>query len=147
MSGALNTTLILALFAVMALRPPMPRRSSPFTLQWALGWWINEAPFIGLWWLLAGTMGTLIHPEAGPLWWLVAGFTAVDVLLLRGAGAAGSARPALSGRVAERLRAWWSSRPHARAMVAARAAGRIVATGRAPHPQPALRAGAPRESA
>ncbi len=97
MSGALNTTLILALFAVMALRPPMPRRSSPFTLQFALGWWINEVPFMGLWWLLAGTMGTLIHPEPGPLWWLVAGFTAGDVLLLaRIAARAGSARPALS---------------------------------------------------
>ena len=97
MTAALDTTLILALFAVMALRPPMPRHSSPFNLQFALGWWINEVPVLGLWWLLAGTMGTLMHPQSGLLWWLIAGFTAVDALLLaRIAVRAGSARPALS---------------------------------------------------
>lgn len=97
MISALDTTLILALFAVMALHPPMPRHSSPFNLQFALGWWINEVPFLVLWWLLAGTIGTLIHPDAGPLWWLVAGCTAVDTLLLaRIAVRARSARPALS---------------------------------------------------
>ena len=75
MTSALDTTLILALFAVMALRPPMPRRSSPFNLQFALGWWINEQPFLGLWWLLAGTMGTLMHPDSGLWWWPVTGFS------------------------------------------------------------------------
>ena len=97
MTTALDTTLILALFAVMALRPPMPRHSSPFNLQFALGWWINEVPVLGLWWLLAGTMGTLMHPDSGLWWWLVTGFTAVDALLLaRIAIRARSARPALS---------------------------------------------------
>ncbi|MFI6849335.1 alpha/beta hydrolase [Kitasatospora sp. NBC_00085] len=96
MTGALSTTLILALFAVIALRPPMPRRSSPFNLQFALGWWINEMPFVGLYWLLAGTMGALADPRSGFLWWLLAGFTAADVLLLaRIAVRARSARPAL----------------------------------------------------
>jgi acetyl esterase/lipase len=96
MTGALRTTLILALFAVVALRPPMPRRSSPFNLQFALGWWINEMPSVGLYWLIAGTIGSLIGPRSGFLWWLVAGFAAADVLLLaRIAGRARSARPAL----------------------------------------------------
>jgi hypothetical protein len=49
MTSAFNTTLILALFAAMALRPPMPRHSSPFNLQFVLGWWINEVPLVGLW--------------------------------------------------------------------------------------------------
>jgi acetyl esterase/lipase len=98
MSGALDTALVLALLAVMALRPPMPRHSSPFNLQFALGWWINEMPFLGLYWLLAGTIGTLIHhPWSGLLWWLAAGFTMVDVLLLAWiAVRARTARPALS---------------------------------------------------
>jgi acetyl esterase/lipase len=93
----MTSALILALLAVMALRPPMPRRSSPFNLQFALGWWINEVPFLGLCWVLAGTMGTLIDPRSGLLWWLVVGFTAADVLLLAWiAVRARSARPALS---------------------------------------------------
>ncbi len=97
MTIAFNTTLILALFAVMALRPPMPRHSSPFNLPFALGWWINEVPLIGLWWIIAGTIGTLTHPEPSWWWWLVAALTAVDVLSLGWiAVRARSARPALS---------------------------------------------------
>lgn len=97
MTSTFNTTLILALFAAMALRPPMPRHSSPFNLQFVLGWWINEVPLVGLWWIIAGTIGTLTHPEPSWWWWLVAAFTAVDVLLLGWiAVRARSARPALS---------------------------------------------------
>lgn len=97
MTSALNTTLILALFAVMAVRPPVPRHSSPFNLQFALGWWINEVPFVGMWWIIAGTIGTLIHPAPSWSWWLVAAFTVVDLLLLGWiAMRARSARPALS---------------------------------------------------
>jgi acetyl esterase/lipase len=97
MTSALNTTLILALFTVMALRPPMPRRSSPFNLQFALGWWINEVPVLGLWWLLAGTVGTLVHPRSGFQWSLIATSAVLDALFLaRIAVRAGSARPALS---------------------------------------------------
>ena len=93
----MSAALIVALFAVVALRPPMPRHSSPFNLQFALGWLINGQPFLGLWWLFAGTMGTLSQPQPGFLWWLVAGLVAVDTLLLaRIAVRARSARPALS---------------------------------------------------
>lgn len=97
MTSALNTTLLLALFAVMALRPPLPRHSSPFTLQFGLGWWINEAPFLGLWWLLAGTLSALLDPQPATLWWLVCLGVAVDLVLLGWILVrAGSARPALS---------------------------------------------------
>jgi acetyl esterase/lipase len=103
----MSTALIVALFAVMALRPPMPRHSSPFNLQFALGWLINEQPCLGLWWLLAGTLGTLIQPQPRLLWWLVAGLAALDTLLLaRIAVRARSARPALSAA----LRAAYGSR-------------------------------------
>jgi len=97
MTSALNTTLILALFAVMALHPPIPRRPSPFNLQFALGWWINEAPVIGLWWLIAGTIGTLVHARPVVWWWLVAALTVLDLALLaRLAARARSARAALA---------------------------------------------------
>jgi acetyl esterase/lipase len=83
MNGALNTALIVGLFALMALRPPMPRRSTPFNLQFALGYLINEQPFLGLWWLLAGTTAAVVQPEvSSPLWWIVVVLTAVDVLAL-----------------------------------------------------------------
>ncbi len=102
MSSAFNTTMILALFAVVALRPPIPRHSAPFNLQFGLGWWINEAPQIGLWWLIAGTIGTLIHPQPGAWWWLVAVFAALDVLLFgQLAVRARSARPALTAALQE----------------------------------------------
>ena len=104
MTSAFNTTLILALFAVVALRPPMPRHSSPFNLQFALGWWINEAPLVGIWWLIAGTIGTLIHPEASWWWRLVAAFAALDGLLLGWIAVRASIGPAGTLRgVAERF--------------------------------------------
>ena len=82
------------------------------------GLWINEAPFVGLWWVIAGTIGTLVHPEVSWWWWLVAAFAAVDGVLLGWiAVRARSARPALSealqtayGRQAKPLYtrpAWW----------------------------------------
>ena len=75
----------------------MPRHSSPFNLQFALGWFINEQPFLGLWWLLSGTLGTVISSQAGSLRWVVIGLVVVDVLILaRLAVRARSARPVLS---------------------------------------------------
>lgn len=97
MSGALSTTLLLALFAVTALRPPLPRRASPFTLSFALSWWINEAPAMALWWLLAGTLATLTSPEASVWWWLIVALSAVDVVLFASLAMRGrSARQPLS---------------------------------------------------
>jgi acetyl esterase/lipase len=81
-NGALNTALTIALFAVFALRPIRPRHSTPFTLSFALSWWINELPFIGLWWLVWGTAETLLHPQPGLGWWLVTGLVVLDALIL-----------------------------------------------------------------
>lgn len=103
MNGALNTAALVALFGLMALRPWVPRRSTPFNLQFALGYLINEQPFVGLWWLLSGTIAVLLHPELGSLpWWLVSALCAVDVLVLaRLAGRARSARPVLSAALSD----------------------------------------------
>ena len=102
MSGALTTAAVVALFALMAWRPPVPRRSSPFNLQHALGWWINEVPLLGACWLAAGTVGILGHPKPGVWWWVVLAVTVADVLLLAWlAVRARSARPALTAALQE----------------------------------------------
>lgn len=118
MNSALMTTLSVALFTVFALVPMRPRRSAPFTVPFALGWWMNEVPFIGLWWLLAGTLGTLLNPQPGFWWSLTAGCTvlvamALVWILVR----AGSTRRTLStalqdvygprGAVTGTRPAWW----------------------------------------
>lgn len=119
MSGALTTAMTVALFAVMALRPPMPRHSSPFNLQFALAWIINEQPFLGLLWLASGATGVLVQPELGWItWWLVAVISAVDVVALaRIAWRTRSARPVLSAALVDAFgdgaaprptrRPWW----------------------------------------
>jgi acetyl esterase/lipase len=95
-NGALSTTLTIALFAVAALVPLRPRWSSPFTIQFALAWWMNELPFIGFWWLLAGTLSTLLDPRPVFWWWLIAVLSVVDALMLAWILArAASARQAL----------------------------------------------------
>jgi acetyl esterase/lipase len=82
MNSALTTTLTITLFTVIALRPLRPRHSTPFTLSFAVSWWINELPFIGLWWLVAGTVETLLHPRPDLWWWLMTGLFALDALIL-----------------------------------------------------------------
>jgi acetyl esterase/lipase len=82
MNGAVTTALTIALFAGIALRPPRPRHSTPFTLSFAVSWWINELPFLGLWWLVSGTVESLLHPRPGLWWWLLAGLSALDALIL-----------------------------------------------------------------
>lgn len=97
MTGAFETALLIAVFGAVALHPLIPRHSSPFNLQFAMTWWINEAPLVGLWWLIAGTLGTLLHPMSGFWWSLVAALTAADVLMLGWIMVrARTARPALS---------------------------------------------------
>lgn len=81
-SGALTTTLTIALFAVMALLPLRPRRTTPFNVQFAFSWWMNELPFIGLWWLTAGTLSTLLNPQPDLLWWLTAVLVSAVALIL-----------------------------------------------------------------
>ena len=118
MNSALTTVLSIALFAAFALIPFRPRHSSPFTIPFAFGWWMNEVPFIGLWWLTAGTLATLLSPQPEFWWALTAVGTALVVMmlgwiLLR----AGSTRRTLStalqdvygprGEVPRSVPPWW----------------------------------------
>ncbi|WP_377273092.1 alpha/beta hydrolase [Peterkaempfera sp. SMS 1(5)a] len=119
MIGALSTSLQVALCALVALRPPRPRHSEPWNLQFMLGFLINEQPFLGLWWLLSGTTAAWLGPEfTDPLWWLAAGvcvLAALELALI--ASRARSARPVLSaaledafgaGAAPRRTRpSWW----------------------------------------
>nr|WP_274636987.1 alpha/beta hydrolase [Microbacterium bovistercoris] len=78
----MTTALTIAVFAAAALLPLRPRRSTPFNVQFALSWWMNELPFIGLWWLLAGTLATLLNPGSSFWWWLIAALTLAVTLIL-----------------------------------------------------------------
>jgi hypothetical protein len=82
MNSALTTTLTVALFTAFALIPLRPRRTSQFTVPFALGWWMNEVPFVGLWWLLAGTVGTILNPQPGLWWAMTAGCAALVAVML-----------------------------------------------------------------
>ncbi|MPV51234.1 alpha/beta hydrolase fold domain-containing protein [Pseudactinotalea sp. HY160] len=97
MGSAIQTSLVLALFTAMAIRPPRPRHSSPFNLQFAFGYLINEQPFLGGLWLATGTWELLTAAPSGLLWWLVAALTTADAAALAWlAVRTRSARPALT---------------------------------------------------
>lgn len=97
MTGALTTVLIVGLHALLALRPPRPRRSTPFNLQFAFGWWMNEYPILGLYWLLSGTTAVLQLRTESPVWWVVAVISLLDLAVLAQLGLRMRfARPALT---------------------------------------------------
>lgn len=102
MTGALTTVLILGLHALLAFRPPRPRHSTPFNLQFAFGWWINEVPIFGLYWLLSGTTAVLQLRADAPVWWLVVVIGLLDVAVLVQLGLRMRfARPVLTAALAE----------------------------------------------
>ncbi len=96
--GFITTIVLVSAFGLAALHPPMPRRSSPWNLQFGVGFLINEQPFLGLYWLAAGTVPTLAAADlGGPDWWLSVGATAVPVTVLMAiAVRSNTARPALT---------------------------------------------------
>ncbi len=110
--GFVTTVGLVTLLGVIALRPPMPRRSSRFNVQFALGNLINEQPFLGLYWLAAGTVSTLAAADlVSPRWWLTAGAVAVPVVVLSTlAVRTKSARPALTSALTRSLGATASPR-------------------------------------
>lgn len=103
--GFITTIALVSAFSLVALRPPMPRHSSPWNVQFSLGFLINEQPFLGLDWLAAGTVSTLAAGYAGmPLWWLSIGAVAVPVtVLIALAVRARTARPALTAALRQGL--------------------------------------------
>ncbi|HET8929113.1 MAG TPA: alpha/beta hydrolase [Acidimicrobiales bacterium] len=83
MGGATSTAVLVGVFAWLALRPPMPRHSSPFNLRFGVAWLICELPLLGMLWLAVGTWSTLSRPETDEaLWWVVVVVVAFDVVVL-----------------------------------------------------------------
>ncbi len=71
MIGFITTIALFSVCGLIAWRPPMPRHSSPWNLQFALGNVINEQPFLGLYFLAAGAVPTPATSDGGtPIWWL-----------------------------------------------------------------------------
>jgi acetyl esterase/lipase len=69
-----TTSLMVATFALLAQYAPMPKRSSPWNFRFGLTFLINEQPFLGFWWLVAGTVPSLISGRIhGATAWLAAG--------------------------------------------------------------------------
>ncbi|MFJ6836026.1 alpha/beta hydrolase [Streptomyces sp. NPDC091209] len=93
------------LMTLLALRPPRPRRSTPFTLSFFLTFLINEQPFLALYVLAAGAVPPLLAGETGTRsWWLGAGVaagTAAGVLWL--AVRTRTARPRLTAALRRAL--------------------------------------------
>ncbi|WP_426402926.1 alpha/beta hydrolase [Streptomyces sp. R-07] len=100
-----TTSASVTLFGLIALRPPRPRHSSPWKLSFALGYLINEQPFLALYWLAAGTLPTLIGVTTGSAaWWAAAGVVAVPVAVLTAlAVRARTARPVLDAALRDAI--------------------------------------------
>src|SRR5699024_5601015 len=70
--------------------------------QFAFGWWINEIPAFGLYWLLLGT--TAVHQlrTESPVWWVVVVVGLLDVAVLAQLGLRMRfARPVLAAAMEE----------------------------------------------
>lgn len=95
--GYITTTLTVGFVALLALRPPLPKHPSPWNLRFGLTYLINEQPFLGLYWLAAGTVPPLLAAEVrGSIAWLAAPMLAVPAIaLVLLAARAARARPAL----------------------------------------------------
>lgn len=75
--GFFTTVAMVAACTFAALRPPLPRHSSPFRVSFMLGYLVNEQPILGLAWLAAGTYAALTTGVGTPAWWLAVALTAV----------------------------------------------------------------------
>lgn len=96
--GFITTVVLVGAFGLVALRPPMPRHSSPWNVQFGVSYLINEQPFLGLYWLAAATWVTLAAGDVGmPRWWVSVVVVAILVAVLVAlAVRTNTARPALT---------------------------------------------------
>jgi acetyl esterase/lipase len=63
--GYLVTVAVVAWCTLFALAPPRPRKSSPSNLSFWWGFWLNELPFVAIWWLLAATLLAIGEGDVG----------------------------------------------------------------------------------
>jgi acetyl esterase/lipase len=96
--GFITTIALFVLLVALALRPPRPRRSSPWSTVAAVTYLLNEQPFVALCVLAASALPYLAGGTAGaPLWWLGLGLTAVPAAgMVALAVRTRTARPALT---------------------------------------------------
>ncbi|WP_411106618.1 alpha/beta hydrolase [Streptomyces sp. cmx-4-9] len=101
----LSSSGMIVLMTALALRPPRPPRSTPFTLSFVLTFLINEQPFLALYLLAAGALPALTSGSTGtPAWWLGAGTAAATAAgLLALAVRTRTARPRLEAALRQAL--------------------------------------------
>ncbi len=103
--GFVTTIVLVSTFGLLALRPPMPHQSSPWNVQFGLGFLINEQPFLGMYWLAIGTVPALIRSDLDPSqrWLMVAAMALPASVLIALAARTRTARPALTAALREGL--------------------------------------------
>jgi acetyl esterase/lipase len=118
--GYLTSIIVMATYTLLAVRPPRPRRSSPFRLSFWLAFLINELPFVAFYILVASTVLAILQSGTdSPVFWAAFG---IAVLVAAGlvliAWRALLAKPALDRALREGLGVDW--REHVEAAMAPR---------------------------
>ncbi len=103
--GYLTTVAVVALCMIFAVAPPKPRRTSPTSVSYLLGFLVNELPFVAIYWLIASTALAAWQGDlATPVGLVGAGIAAVTALGLGVVARRGfAARPAVAKALADGL--------------------------------------------
>jgi acetyl esterase/lipase len=109
--GYLTSIIVMATYTLVAVRPPRPRRSSPFRLSFWLAFLINELPFVAFYLLVASTVFAILQSGTeSPVFWVAFG---IAVLVAAGlvliAWRALLTKPALDRALREGLAADWQA--------------------------------------
>jgi hypothetical protein len=107
--GYLVSTALMATCMLFALRPPRPRRSSPFRLSFLFGFLVSELPFVACSLLVASTALAIVQSGVdSPVFWVAFGLAVLATVgLAVVAGRALRTRPAVDRALSEGLGAGW----------------------------------------
>lgn len=76
--GYLVTVMLLLLMTCFALKPPLPKHSSPSNLSYWLGFLINELPFTAFFYLAASTILAFVQDDINSsVSWVIVGMAAI----------------------------------------------------------------------
>src|SRR5262245_30841168 len=107
--GYLVSTGLMATCTLFALRPPRPRRSSPFRVSFWFGFLVNELPFVAFYVLVASTALAILQSGVdSPVFWIGFGLAVLATAGLAVVARRGvRARPAVERALSEGLGVGW----------------------------------------